>query len=151
MIDISSEQTGPAAELSNFPMRIFTFDGLVCQSMEGLLQAFKFPHPLDQKRVCVLVGRMAKKVGRQKNLEWQSTQTLWWNGVAYEREGEEYQKLLDRAFDALAKNVHWRIALLSTGDQLLTHSMGNADPKRTVLTEEEFCSRLMNIRARLLK
>jgi len=92
-----------------------------------------------------------KKVGRQKNLEWQSTQTLWWNGVAYEREGEEYQKLLDRAFDALAKNVHWRIALLSTGDQLLTHSMGNADPKRTVLTEEEFCSRLMNIRARLLK
>ena len=80
MIDISSEQTGPAAELSNFPMRIFTFDGLVCQSMEGLLQAFKFPHPLDQKRVCVLVGRMAKKLGDKKT--WSGNRRKHCGGMA---------------------------------------------------------------------
>lgn len=151
MIDISSENEGPAAELSNFPMRVFVFDGVVCRSMEGLLQSFKSEDSEVQRQMCLLVGNDAKKRGRVFNEKWQSTQTLWWKGVAYEREGEEYQELLNRAYDALAKNLHWRTALMATGKQKLTHSTGCVDPKLTVLTEQEFCSRLMSIRSRLRK
>jgi len=32
-------------------------------------------------------------------------------------------------------------ALLASGDANLTHSIGKADSKKTVLTEREFCSR----------
>ncbi len=149
MINISSKREGPEGELSNFPERIFVFEGWVCKSLEGALRAFKLKNPDMQKDMCLLVGGAAKKCGTERNRDWQSQQTLWWQVVAYAREGPEYQQLLDRLYNAVSKNLHWKTALLSTGTQELTHSMGCPDPKLTVLTEEEFCSRLMKIRAQL--
>ncbi|WP_226377912.1 NADAR family protein [Citrifermentans bremense] len=41
--------------------------------------------------------------------------------------------------------------LLATGEEVLTHSIGEQDPRKTVLTEDEFCSRLMANRSRIRK
>lgn len=100
-----------------------------------------------QKEVCKMVGKQAKFKGKKK--KWYKTQTLYWQGVEYKRDSQEYQELLDRAFAALAQNTGFQKALLATGTATLTHSIGKTDIKQTVLTKQEFCSRLTKIRKEL--
>jgi predicted NAD-dependent protein-ADP-ribosyltransferase YbiA (DUF1768 family) len=145
-MDIKAGKPYPSGALSNFAARPFTFRGVECNSMEGLLQSFKFKNPDMQKYVCTLVGRTAKAKGKNKN--WYETQTLWWDGQPIRRDSEEYQDLLDEAYTALfTQNDKAKAALVATGDAKLTHSIGTKKKNQTVLTEQEFCSRLMDIRA----
>lgn len=137
----------PAGNLSNFSPHPFIIDGVECASMEGFLQSLKFKEPAMQEHVCKLVGRIAKSKGSTK--KWFRTQTLYWRGVEYKRDSEEYQMLLDRAFAALCENSSFRKALLATGNATLTHTIGRNKQNETVLTQKEFCSRLMYHRTRL--
>ena len=146
-MDIGSGSGFPSATLSNFSPHPFVFDGVECNSMEGLLQSFKFSNPEMQKEVCKLVGKQAKFKGKKK--KWFKTQTLYWQGKEFKRDSEEYQELLDRAFDALSTNEGFKKALLATGNSTLTHSIGKTKQSETVLTRTEFCSRLTKIRERL--
>ena len=146
-MDILSNGKYPANKLSNFAANGFEIDGVQCNSMEGFLQALKFKNPEMQKQICQLVGGGAKKAGANKN--WRQHQVLYWQGVEYPRKSDEYQKLLDRAYDALSKNESFKKALLSTGNANLTHSLGSRKQSETVLTTQEFCSRLMAVRTRL--
>ena len=148
-MDIGSGTGFPSAALSNFTPHPFVFDGVECNSMEGLLQSFKFSNPEMQKEVCKLVGRQAKFKGKKK--KWFKTQTLYWQGQEFKRDSDEYQELLDRAFDALATNEGFKKALLATGNATLTHTIGKTKQSETVLTRNEFCSRLTKIRNRLQK
>ena len=148
-MDIGSGKGGAQGRLSNFTPRPFVFRGVACSSMEGLLQSFKFDKPPVQVEVCKLTGLAAKYRGKKRNKAWKSQQTLWWNGIAFDREGAAYQHLLDDAFDALAQNTKFQADLLSTGDAVLRHSIGRNKKVETVLTQREFCSRLTDIRERL--
>ena len=149
IMDIGSGTGFPSAALSNFNPHPFVFDGIECNSMEGLLQSFKFSNPEMQKEVCKLVGRQAKFKGKKK--KWFKTQTLYWQGQEFKRDSDEYQELLDRAFDALATNEGFKKALLATGNATLTHTIGKTKQSETVLTRNEFCSRLTKIRNKLQK
>ena len=146
-IDIGDETDYPSSALSNFTPYLFTIDGIECSSMEGFLQSLKFSDPDMQREVCKLVGKAAKFKGKKK--KWYRTQTLYWQGEAIPRASEEYQELLDRAFDALSRNKDFQKALLATGDAVLTHSMGKKEINRTILTEQEFISRLNKLRNKL--
>ena len=148
-MDIGSGSGFPSATLSNFAPHPFIIDGVECNSMEGFLQSLKFSNPEMQKEVCKLVGKAAKFKGKKK--KWWRTQTLYRQGVEMPRDSEEYQILLDRAFDALAQNNGFRAALLATGNSALTHSIGKTKITETVLTRQEFCSRLTKIREQLRK
>lgn len=143
-MDIGSGTGYPSANLSNFSPHPFTIDGVECSSMEGFLQSLKYSNVDMQIHVCTLVGKQAKFKGKRKN--WYRTQTLYWNGNEYARDSVEYQDLLDRAFTALSKNEKFKKALLATGQANLTHSMGQRKKERTVLTEQEFTSRLTIVR-----
>lgn len=146
-MDIGSGSGFPSAALSNFAPHPFTIDGIECNSMEGFLQSLKFKDPAMQVEVCKLVGKAAKFKGKRK--KWWKTQTLFWQGQEFKRDSQEYQDLLDRAFDALAENASFQKALLATGKATLTHTIGKTNASETVLTRAEFCSRLIKIRARL--
>ena len=148
-MDIGSGSGYPSATLSNFAPHPFVIDGVECNSMEGFLQSLKFSSPEMQREVCRLVGKAAKFKGKKK--KWWRTQTLHWQGTEIPRDSQEYQDLLDRAFDALAKNSGFRAALLATGSSVLTHSIGKTKITETVLTRQEFCSRLTKIRERIRK
>ena len=148
-MDIGSGSGYPSCALSNFAPHPFTVDGILCNSMEGFLQSLKFSSPDMQVQVCSLVGKAAKFKGKKK--KWWRTQTLYWQGAEIARSSEEYQVLLDRAFDALAQNSGFRAALLATGNSVLTHSIGKTKITETVLTRQEFCSRLTKIREELRK
>lgn len=146
-MDIGSGSGWPAAALSNFAPHPFVIDGVACASMEGFLQSLKFKEPEMQKEVCKLVGKAAKFKGKKK--KWWREQTLHWQGQKLKRDSQEYQDLLDKAFLALSKNTSFQKALLATGDATLTHSIGKNKQSETVLTKQEFCSRLMKIRKEL--
>jgi predicted NAD-dependent protein-ADP-ribosyltransferase YbiA (DUF1768 family) len=148
-MDIGSDNGYPFANLSNFTPHDFTFDGVQCASMEGLLQSLKFNNPDTQLEVCKLWGGHAKKKGSRKNKLWKRSQVLYWKGEEIDRHSDKYQKLLDGAFDALATNEEFKKALLDTLDVALTHTMGRTDEKETVLTVNEFCGRLTTIREKL--
>lgn len=145
-MDIGSKSGWPASSLSNFAPHPFVFNGVECASMEGLLQSFKFDKPHIQEVVCTLTGLTAKRRGQKRNKAWKSKQTLWWKGKEYKRDSKEYQELLDWAFAALSENTSFERALLATNDAVLTHKIGRNKISETVLTQAEFCSRLMKIR-----
>ena len=148
-MDIGSGTGWPSAALSNFAPHPFVIDGVECASMEGFLQSLKYKEPDMQIEVCKLVGKAAKFKGKKK--KWWRTQTLYWQGQEFKRDSQEYQDLLDRAFNALAQNTGFQKALLATGKATLTHSIGKSKEQETVLTKQEFCSRLTNIRSNLQK
>jgi hypothetical protein len=147
-MDIGSKHGYPASALSNFAPHPFVFDDVACNSMEGLLQSFKFSAWPMQQEVCKLVGFAAKARGRHKN--WKRQNILYWKGDIYARHGDGYQHLLDRAYAALFnQNEGFRKALRATGDAVLTHSIGRTSESETILTQREFCSRLMKLRIEL--
>lgn len=148
-MDIKSGNEYPSSALSNFAPHPFTIDGVECNSMEGFLQSLKFKNEDMQKYICTLVGFKAKKAGSKKN--WQTKQTLYWKGKEIKRSSDEYQDLLDKAYDALfTQNSKARKALLATKGMNITHSIGRSKQNETVLTKNEFCSRLMKIRDKML-
>ena len=146
-MDIRSGAGFPAGNLSNFHPHPFVVDGVECASMEGFLQSLKFKNVEIQREICKLVGKAAKVRGLNK--AWYKEQILYWQGQAIKRDSQEYQLLLDKAYSALAQNENFRKALLATQNATLTHSLGQKDPKRTILSKKEFCSRLTKLRTLL--
>jgi len=144
-MDIKSGQKYPAGALSNFSPHPFVFRSVAVSSMEGLLQGLKCKDPEVQKHMCTLTGLAAKRAGSKKN--WQRDQTLYWQGKAIPRGSAEYQELLDEAYGAMfEQNIKARKALVASGNAHLTHSIGRTSKSETILTRQEYCSRLMNIR-----
>lgn len=143
-MDIGSGKGYPSSSLSNFAPHPFIIDGVQCASMEGFLQSLKFESIEMQKYVCTLVGKAAKFKGKKK--KWYKKQELYWNGKVYKRDSIEYQNLLNRAYNSLFKNKSFRIALLSTGNSKLEHSIGKNKESETILTRSEFCNRLTYLR-----
>lgn len=147
-MDISAKSGYPSSSLSNFAGHRFIIDGVECYSMEGFLQSLKFKNPDMQAEVCKLIGYAAKKKGKPK--AWYREQKLYWRGKEYDRHSNEYQELLDRAYNTMfEQSESFRRALKATGNSTLTHSIGRKDPSRTILTVKEFVSRLYSCRDRL--
>ena len=148
ILDIGSTVDGPAGTLSNFSAHAFVFRGKRVASMEGLLQSLKCREPGRQTQIWQLTGSRARNAG--SDFRWRDRQTLYWRGEPLDRHGVTYQCLLDEAYGAMFdQNEVAREALLATGDMMLDHSMGKSDPHETVLTVEEFCSRIEQIRDEL--
>ena len=147
-MDIGSGNSYPANALSNFAPHEFELDGVRCASMEGFLQSLKFKSAEMQEHVCSLVGKAAKFKGKKK--KWWLTHTLYWRGVEYNRDSEEYQELLKRAYTALCSNESFRKAILASGSAVYTHSIGKNDIYHTILTEREFCS-LLNMCRKIIR
>lgn len=141
-LDIRSNAMYPANVLSNLTRNPFYFDGVRCGSMEGFLQSLKIPDKNLQKEMCTKFGGMAKKLGNQSN-EWKKTQTLWWQGKAYQRDSEDYQELIKRAYkEQFCQSSLFRKALKCSKDYTLTHTLGKTDTTDTILSREEFIKML---------
>jgi predicted NAD-dependent protein-ADP-ribosyltransferase YbiA (DUF1768 family) len=144
-IEIDFRNEYPSKMLSNLYPHPFKFDNKMIGSMEGLLQGFKFENVEEQNQILTLSGFKAKQAGKHK--EWWSDQNLWWDGIKISRHSYDYQILLDVAYKCLfTQNKEARKALFDTKNKTLKHSIGGTDPTRTILTRQEFCSRLTRIR-----
>jgi predicted NAD-dependent protein-ADP-ribosyltransferase YbiA (DUF1768 family) len=151
-LDICSTAKYPAKALSNFTARKFIFDEVECASLEGFLQSLKFDKFHVQVEVCKLIGINAKNRGKDRNSQWKIKGGIWWHNEFYKRRSDEYQRLLDRVFLAVARQCKdFRQALIDTGDLILVHRIGKSSELDTVLTQNELCSRLMKIRTLIKK
>ena len=144
-VDIGRKNNYPANVISNSWNNAFTFDDVPCASMEGFLQSLKHEEEVSQREICGMRGKKAKKMA---TTNWRATQTLYWKGRAFGRETDEFRQLVRSAYQALFnQNRQFRSALLATKNKRLFHSHGLTDPKKTILTEQEFCAFLTELRA----
>jgi len=97
-----------------------------------------------QRQICQMKGKNAKKM---TSTGWQTDQIVWWKGVAIDRQSNEYKQLVRRAYQAMfGQNERFRTALMSTRGQRLFHSRGESNPFKTILTEDELCTILTELR-----
>ena len=144
-IDIWSKNPYPSNVLSNLHDNPFEFDGVKCGSMEGFLQSLKYKDAVKQKEVCAMAGKDAKNM---TTTDWQANQIVWWQGREIDRQSDEFQKLILRAYKTMAvQNETFRTALISTHVKTLYHSKGCDNPYKTILTRDEFCGILMELRS----
>ncbi len=143
-VDIWSKSEYPADVLSNLCSNGFRFDGMACGSMEGFFQSLKQKDKDKQRQICSMKGKNAKKM---TSTGWQTDQIVWWKGNAIDRQGKEYQELLRRAYQAMfEQSERFRTALMSTRGMTLYHSRGESNAFKTILTEQEFCQILTELR-----
>ena len=143
-LDIWSSNGYPSHVLSNLCSNRFFFEGVFCHSMEGFLQSLKYEDPNRQRQICAMKGRKAKT---RTTTTWQTDQIVWWKGTAINRQSNEFQELIRKAYKAMfEQNESFRIALMSTRGLKLYHSRGEQNPYKTILTESEFCSILTEMR-----
>lgn len=152
MIDIHGGSSDPKeACLSNFTSRTFSFDGVVCKSIEGLLQSLKEPSPENQITICAMTGKKAKRHGAKLD-SWKEAQVLWWQGTSYHRKSKEYQMLITRIYDAVfEQDTIFKDDLLAIGQEDICHSIGKSDPSDTVLTEVEMIYNLNRLRIKAMR
>lgn len=147
-MDIGSDGKYPANKLSNFAGHRFIIDGVECYSMEGFLQSLKYKSVDMQVEICKLVGIGAKRAGSKK--DWKKLQILYWRGSPIKRDSKEYQDLLDRAYESMfEQSESFRKVLEASKGATLTHSIGKRKESDTVLTINEFISRLNKLRDKL--
>ena len=139
-LDISSHSEYPVNILSNFSDTNFKIDGVTIKSMEGFLQSLKTPNKKEQEYICSLDGLSAKGIGKKLNKKRNyDFKNLYWNGQRINRNSEEYQKLIKRAYEErFIQDEDFRFALEYTKEYELKHSLGGKNPKNTLLTEQEF-------------
>lgn len=143
-VDIWSKSKYPANTLSNLSDNEFYYDGIYCRSMEGFLQSLKQQDESIQRQIRALKGKEAKS---KSTSDWQRYQTVWWKGRAIARQSDDFAQLVTNAYRALfEQNAYFRTALQATKGKKLLHSRGQKDPRKTILTEQEFCKILTELR-----
>ena len=112
--------------------------------MEGFLQSLKYKDIEEQRHICRLSGKEAK---RMTTADWQKDQTVWWKGQTIDRQSDSFLTLVKAAYKAMfEQNESFQSALMSTRGKALYHSQGEQDPHKTILTEQEFCGILTDLR-----
>ena len=145
-LDIRSNGLYPSNVLSNLCSNGFRFDGMVCGSMEGFLQSLKRKELDKQRQICSMKGGNARKMSVTS---WQTDQIVWWKGQAIDRQSEDYQQLIRRAYQAMfEQSERFRTALMQTRGITLVHTSGEESIFKTILTPSEFCGILTDMRDR---
>ena len=143
-LDIRSKGLYTSNVLSNLCSNGFRLDGLVCGSMEGFLQSLKRKELDKQRQICSMKGGNARKMSVTS---WQTDQVVWWKGQAIDRQSEEFQRLIRRAYQAMfEQSERFRAALMQTRGITLVHTSGEPSSYKTILTPSEFCGILMDLR-----
>ena len=102
-----------------------------------------------ENEIAILSGLNAWRV-RNVLPDWREKQILYHNGKEIPRDSEEYQKLLEKAYDcAFEQSTIFRLALQKMRGRILMHTIGKHNPRETLLTEEEFIQMLRREQDRL--
>lgn len=140
----------PFNVLCNFSPANFWFEGVHVASMEGFIQSLKCPDAETQREICLTIADEAKEMGRRYERDGTfDGRTLHWQGRRFDRMSEEYQALLQAAYEARWQgDPEFRDVLQITNGYKLTHKIGKKDLSGTVLTEDEFIKHLDILRDR---
>lgn len=149
VLDIRFDSSDPVASaLSNLTPREFTFRGVPCGSIEGVLQGVKTGERGLQQAVCRKSGLSVVKIYKGAfDQEWQRSQKLKWQGEVMTRGSDKYAHFITELFDTVfEQDYSYREALLQSWPRQLTHSIGKYCQTKTVLTQMEFLYQTLRLR-----
>lgn len=142
--DIHTKGRPPEDILSNLCGNDFCFDDVQCGCMESFLRALNYRDMELQRKICFMTACESEKY---VSSEWQKGQTLWWKGEPIDRHSPEYAALIRGAYTAMYLWCgRFRDALMRSGEKRLIYDTGNDDPTKTILTDQEFCEVLTEMR-----
>lgn len=141
--DVCAKGRHPEDILSNLCHNDFCFDGVQCSCMEAFLQSLKYTDEKRQRAICF----WGEDEEEHSTSDWQKSQSLWWKGRPINRQSRKYLRFIGKAYDAMFIWCNrFRTALMETeGKQLLCNS-GKDDPHKAILTDQEFCKILTDLR-----
>jgi len=116
--------------------------GKRCYSLTSFLLSLSCENIHKQEKIYNAEPKEAFELS--KNYNWRKSQRIFWNGERIDRHSQEYQKLLDEAFIDLYSSGGFLRALLSARYDELDYNASN-DPSKTLLTKDEFISRLYKL------
>ena len=138
---IKAGAEGMAGRLSNFTERDFSFDEIHCRSIESVLQSFRFPDMVVQADICGMGAKEARQA--ESDEDWKETGILYWMGRPYQRQGQEYQALLDRLYQSVyEQDKSFRVETILCHNADLRVKRWSRSPQVTLLTQDEFLDRL---------
>lgn len=144
--DIHPEGRHPEDILSNRCNNNFCHDGVQCACMAAFLQSLKYKNEKLQCDICFTFGDCVCKYSTS---DWQKDQTLWWKGLPMDRHSHEYLDFVSEAYQSMfVWSKRFRDVLMQTEGKQLLYNSGNYDPYKTILTDEEFCKILTDLRER---
>lgn len=124
----------------------FEFDGKEVASIQSFFTAIKVESPELQDLILKMPKEKLALISKEISPRYQ-IRNLYWDGKVIKRDSEEYQQLLDRAYNArYAADFKFREALKASEGYTLTHRRGKNDILETVLTQDEFIQRLNSLR-----
>lgn len=150
ILNLKYNSEGLEKKLSNLYPYEFVMDEVKFASIEGFLQSLKTSSMIEQQKMWKLYGIGAWKYGQQFN-NWKDTQKLYWLTKSYDRNSEEYQKLISRAYDCLFENEEFKQNLKDSIGYKLIHNKYQSKNgiTQTVLTPNEYISNLERLRKKL--
>lgn len=142
--DIHTKGRPPEDILSNLCDNDFCFDDAQCGCMESFLRALNYQDIDLQKNICFMKACESEKY---VSSEWQKDQTLWWKGEPIDRHSPEYAALIRGAYKAMFMwCARFRDALMGSVGKRLVYDTGSNDSTKDILTDDEFCEVLTEIR-----
>lgn len=137
---------------SRFTSEYISEDSLItCLSMESFLQSLKIPNAKAQKFFCENYSGIVAWKAKLTLPDWRKDQILYWQGKKIQRQSEDYNTLLNCAYNKLFKeNIFFKeVVLPHFKNYYLIHSTGCDDPKETVLTEQEYIGQLKRLMSKI--
>lgn len=142
--DVCAKGRHPEDILSNFCNNDFCHDGVQCACMAAFLQSLKYKDEELQRGICFTFGDY---VSRYSTSDWQKDQTVWWKGQPMNRQSPEYLDFVREAYQSMFLWCgRFRYALMKTEGRQLVYNSGKEDPYKTILTDQEFCKILTDLR-----
>lgn len=142
--DIHTKGRPPEDILSNLCGNDFCFDDVQCGCMESFLRALNYRDMELQRKICFMKACESEKY---VSSEWQKNQTLWWKVEPIDRHSPEYAALIRGAYKAMFMwCARFRDALMGSVGKRLVYDTGSSDSTKDILTDDEFCEVLTEIR-----
>lgn len=149
VLDLHYRSENPLAKsLSNLYPYTFNMDGYMIKSMEGFLQSLKTDNTDEKIKMWGMHGVSCWKYGQQFN-NWKDNQILYWDNYLIYRHSEEYDLLIQRAYDNLLENDEFYDNLKKSIGYKLSHSMGKTDKSDSLLTKYEYIDNMNRIRDKI--
>lgn len=130
--------------LSNLYPYKFEMDGIEFKSFEGFIQSLRTPDINIKKKLWNKSGFYAWKSGQ--NIDWETKQKIYWVTTPIDRNSEDFDALMTKAYDALFKNEDFKQALRESLPYKLDHTIGTSNKSSTLLTKKEFLYQLNRLR-----
>lgn len=112
-------------------------------SMAAFLLTLTWPGSPDIGIYDELASLSGMDAYRARNLlpDWKDLQAIYWDRRIISRNSSGYQRLLIKAFDELFMQSHlFRLGLMKSRGKVFMCTNGERDPKRTLITRNEFLS-----------